>query len=157
MNAAMAVDARSELDLRIGAVFTRFQTLLLKYRFADLQDQKVLSFGSCQFPTLGFVVERYLRAQNFVEEPFWGIHVAIEREGTVINFYWSRGHLFDQHLTLVLYEKCMDNPMGTITKVNARPTSKWAPLPLTTIEMQKIGSRMLKISSDRIMAVISIE
>lgn len=45
MNAAAAVDARSELDLRIGAVFTRFQTLLLKNRFAELSEQKVISYG----------------------------------------------------------------------------------------------------------------
>jgi DNA topoisomerase-3 len=46
MNAAYAVDARSELDLRIGAIFSRFQTLLLKNRFAELKEQKVLSYGS---------------------------------------------------------------------------------------------------------------
>jgi DNA topoisomerase-3 len=44
-NKADAVDARSELDLRIGAVFTRFQTLGLKNRFEELQDKKVISYG----------------------------------------------------------------------------------------------------------------
>jgi DNA topoisomerase-3 len=42
---AHAVDARSELDLRIGAVFTRFQTLGLKNRFEELEDKKVISYG----------------------------------------------------------------------------------------------------------------
>jgi hypothetical protein len=31
--------------------------------------------GPCQFPTLGFVVERYFRVQNFVPEPFWRIQL----------------------------------------------------------------------------------
>jgi DNA topoisomerase-3 len=44
-NSAEAVDARTELDLRIGAVFTRFQTLTLKPKFYDLKDQSVLSYG----------------------------------------------------------------------------------------------------------------
>lgn len=44
MNQAMAVEARSELDLRIGAAFTRFQTLTFQPMFAEL-DQKMISYG----------------------------------------------------------------------------------------------------------------
>lgn len=40
-----AVEARIELDLRIGAAFTRFQTLRLGRRFTDLKS-KVLSYGT---------------------------------------------------------------------------------------------------------------
>ncbi|KAG5232869.1 DNA topoisomerase [Salix suchowensis] len=47
-----AVDARQEIDLRIGASFTRFQTMLLRDRFVidSAQDDKnlVLSYGPCQ-------------------------------------------------------------------------------------------------------------
>lgn len=53
-----AVDVRSELDLRIGAAFTRFQTLRLQKRFPD-KVQNLVSYGSCQIPTLGFVAHRY--------------------------------------------------------------------------------------------------
>ena len=41
-----AVDVRQELDLRIGAAFTRFQTMRLKNKFAILADKKVISYGS---------------------------------------------------------------------------------------------------------------
>ncbi len=51
-NVSDAVEARSELDLRIGAAFTRFQTLRLQKVFPRLA-QNMLSYGSCQFPTLG--------------------------------------------------------------------------------------------------------
>ena len=50
-----AVDARQEIDLRLGAVFTRFHTMFIR-RHCPAVDQKVVSFGPCQFPTLGFVV-----------------------------------------------------------------------------------------------------
>ncbi len=72
-NLSDAVDVRSELDLRIGAAFTRFQTLRLQQRFAAVLSDKLISYGSCQFPTLGFVVERYKAIQNFVPEDFWKI------------------------------------------------------------------------------------
>ena len=57
-NEADACDARSEIDLRVGAAFTRFQTLRLQQMYSSLADQ-VVSYGGCQFPTLGFVVDRY--------------------------------------------------------------------------------------------------
>jgi hypothetical protein len=43
---------------------SRFQTFKLQDRFEGVDG--VLSYGPCQFPTLGFVVERYKRIQNFV-------------------------------------------------------------------------------------------
>lgn len=57
--ASESVECRQELDLRIGSSFTRLQTLQLRNRLASLRDQKVISYGPCQFPTLGFIVERY--------------------------------------------------------------------------------------------------
>jgi DNA topoisomerase-3 len=39
-----AVEARRELDLRIGAAFTRLQTLRLRQRIRDL-DNRVISYG----------------------------------------------------------------------------------------------------------------
>ena len=54
-----AVDACRELDLRIGASFTRFQTLRLQKRLPQAVSDSVVSYDSCQFPTLGFVVERF--------------------------------------------------------------------------------------------------
>ena len=63
-----------EMDLRIGAAFTRFQTKQLQSKFGQL-DTQVISYGTCQFPTLGFVVDRYLYIQAFVREAFWKLQV----------------------------------------------------------------------------------
>lgn len=62
-----------ELDLRTGAAFTRLQTLRLQKVFPQKLADKLISYGSCQFPTLGFVVERYQAMEDFVAEPFWRI------------------------------------------------------------------------------------
>ena len=150
---AAAVDARSELDLRIGAVFTRFQTLQLKNKFEELKDSKVISYGSCQFPTLGFVVDRYQKVRDFKPEEFWYISLSVQKDDTAAGFNWSRGHLFDQLAVFILYEMCVENPTCTVTSVTSRPTSKWAPLPLTTIELQKVGTRSLRMTSDKIMTI----
>ena len=61
---------RQEIDLRIGASFTRFQTLLLR---DTINRQGVVSYGPCQFPTLGFIVERHQQIEKFIPEKFWQI------------------------------------------------------------------------------------
>lgn len=68
-----AVDVRQELDLRIGAAFTRLQTLRLQKVFPEALEHQLISFGSCQFPTLGFVVERYKQVEAFIPEAFYKI------------------------------------------------------------------------------------
>ena len=62
-----------------GAAFTRFQTLRLRQVFPEALADQLISYGSCQFPTLGFVVERYKQVQAFVPEPFWRIKGATSR------------------------------------------------------------------------------
>lgn len=113
-----AVDARQEIDLRLGAAFTRFQTMRLQGKFDALKDN-VISYGPCQFPTLGFVVERYLKIQSFVSEQFWSISCELEtpdpdeRSGVLrTSFQWERHRLFDRLACLLLFEMCVDIGTG---------------------------------------------
>ncbi|KAK5956296.1 DNA topoisomerase [Knufia fluminis] len=149
---ANAVAARIELDLRIGAAFTRFQTLSLQPLSAKLENQ-ILSYGSCQFPTLGFVVDRYYRVRNFKPETFWLIKVVHKRDNIKVNFNWKRVHLFDRAAVTILFEQCLDSKLAKVTKVQKKPKSKWRPLPLTTVELQMQGSRYLRMNSHEVMAV----
>lgn len=56
-----------------GASFTRFQTLRLQKIFPESLANQLISYGSCQFPTLGFVVERFKAIQAFIPEIFYKI------------------------------------------------------------------------------------
>jgi DNA topoisomerase-3 len=120
---AAAVAARIELDLRIGAAFTRWQTLSLK-GISGLED-RVISYGSCQFPTLGFVVDRYNRVKNFVPEPFWSIKVMHKKDDVNVNFSWDRNRLFDRMITVTLFERCLLARTARVTAVATKPTKKW--------------------------------
>ena len=77
-----AVHARQEIDLRIGAAFTRWQTDRLRRKFGvgNEEFKGTISYGPCQFPTLGFVCERYLKRKNFVSQGFWTIEMEIKHE-----------------------------------------------------------------------------
>jgi DNA topoisomerase III len=141
-----------EIDLRTGAAFTRILTLRLQALDRTLQDS-ILSYGSCQFPTLGFVVDRYWRVKNFKPEPFWGIQVIHKKDGVNVKFNWRRVHLFDRMAVVILYERCLVAKTAKVVTMDKRPKSKWKPLPLTTVELQKMGSRFLRMDSQRVMQI----
>ncbi|OAV97443.1 hypothetical protein PTTG_11658 [Puccinia triticina 1-1 BBBD Race 1] len=152
MNQVYAVQARMELDLRIGAALTRCQTMGLQTRFQQLADS-LISYGPCQFPTLGFVVDQYDKVNAFVAEAFWYIRVLLERDDSKVEFRWKRHHLFDYHAAFVLHEMCTDEPEATVKDVNIKPTVKWKPLPLTTVELQKSGSRLLHLTPKTVLDI----
>ncbi|GAV72584.1 Topoisom_bac domain-containing protein/zf-C4_Topoisom domain-containing protein/Toprim domain-containing protein/zf-GRF domain-containing protein, partial [Cephalotus follicularis] len=154
---ADAVDARQEIDLRIGASFTRFQTMLLRDKFAidSITDEKnlVLSYGPCQFPTLGFVVERYWEIQSHEPEEFWTINCSHKSDESIATFNWMRGHLFDYTSAVIIYEMCIQEPTATVTKVRQHEKLKYPPHPLSTIELEKRASRYFRMSSEHTMKV----
>lgn len=117
---------------------------------ADIPD---FPSGSCQFPTLGFVVDRYFRVKRFLPEQFWSIQVVERREDINATFSWRRHRLFDRMAVVILFERCLTARTARVSKVQKKPTSKWRPLPLTTVELQKLGSMFLRMDSQRVMKV----
>ncbi|KAJ5920856.1 hypothetical protein N7466_009182 [Penicillium verhagenii] len=147
---ANAVAARIELDLRIGAAFTRLQTLQLQAVVAVLKE-KVISYG-LSFPD-AFEVRLSHISQNFKPETFWSIKVMLQREGKKVNFLWKRVHLFDRAVVTMMLERCLIAKEAQVTKVAQKPKRKWRPLPLTTVDLQMMGSRFLRMDSQAIMKI----
>ncbi|CAN6598700.1 DNA topoisomerase 3 [Trichomonascus vanleenenianus] len=155
LNQVEAVAGRSEIDLRIGAALTRFTTGLLQSKFYSAQQTKSpISYGGCQFPTLGFVVDRYKKVVNFKPEPFWYIEVAVTRDRHKVKFNWDRVKHFNRLVVAEIFRHCMETSYDArIAQVVTKPTSKYRPLPLTTVELQKQGARFLKMSSKTVLDV----
>jgi DNA topoisomerase-3 len=112
-----------------------------------------VSFGPCQFPTLGFVAERYYENKAFVSESFWRIDVKLvsPEDQSTTTFKWKRARLFDRALCFAIYGLLHQNPTATVLTASKRANSKQRPLPLTTVVLQKIGSAKLHMSSADIM------
>ncbi|QLG73948.1 hypothetical protein HG535_0F04600 [Zygotorulaspora mrakii] len=174
MRSVNAVSTRMEIDLRAGVTFTRLLTDTMRNKVMsangavrpshhsnnnnnnnnnNTREKKdapiVISYGTCQFPTLGFVVDRFERIRNFISEEFWYIQLLLKDGDINTTFQWQRGHLFDRHSVLTFYEVCIEKA-GNIAKVNdlkSKPTSKYRPLPLTTVELQKNCARFLKLKA----------
>nr|XP_047132275.1 DNA topoisomerase 3-alpha isoform X2 [Hydra vulgaris] len=152
-NVSNAVEVRRELDLRIGASFTRFQTMRLQKRFPTVLADQLISYGSCQFPTLGFVVERYKQVQEFLSEEFYKIKVTHFKDECTANFVWKRGRLFHERVCSILCNMCQENPRATVTNMISKPKSKWRPVALDTVELEKLASRKLKINAKETMKI----
>lgn len=73
------------------------------------------------------------------------------REGMNVNFNWSRHRLFDRASVIILYERCLSARMAKVLNVQEKPTKKWKPLPLTTVELQKMATRFLHMTGQQAM------
>lgn len=95
------MDARQELDLKVGVAFTRFQTRFFQGKYGNL-DSAVISYGPCQTPTLSFCVQRHDLIQRFIPETFWTLSVTVTKSDAPIKLTWERSRLFDKHVTSML-------------------------------------------------------
>lgn len=110
----------------------------------------------------GFVVERQWEIDTFEKEQFWHIFCMHKKKNddakgkeVRTEFKWSRNRLFDLASAVVLYELTVENPTATVLNVTGKQTSKWAPLPLNTVELQKRASRYLRIGGDEVCVFFS--
>ena len=104
----------------------RAQTLLLQ-RSLDLvgaaggepqpqQKGPLLSYGPCQFPTLGFVVQRCWEVAAHTREAFWSIRMQHGRPP--VEFAWARGRLFDRDAAEVLFGGVADAREAVVADVS---------------------------------------
>ncbi|GEQ66705.1 hypothetical protein JCM33374_g368 [Metschnikowia sp. JCM 33374] len=147
MRLVEAVETRMEFDLRVGTSFTRFLTNTYKSKKL-VDDTDVVSYGTCQFPTLSFVVDRYLRVRNFTPEPFWAIDASVAHATRNVALTWERGHLFDKAFVAIIYARLLRSPdAASVSSMTTKPTSHYKPFPLTTVELQKCCSKFFRMSA----------
>jgi DNA topoisomerase-3 len=87
-----SVDARQELDLRVGVALTR----LLTWRCVGLARKnfsaatKFISYGPCQTPTLSFCVDRAREIEAFITQDYWRVKVAaiLPNTNDVVKLQW---------------------------------------------------------------------
>lgn len=150
-NEAKSVDARQELDLRIGCAFTRFQTKFFQGKYADL-DASLISYGPCQTPTLGFCVQRHDEIQTFKPESFWYIQVAVG-ENPEIKLEWSRVRIFEKEIACMFLNKVKDHKEACVESVTTKEAFKGRPQALNTVELMRAASAGLGIGPHSAMQI----
>lgn len=155
-----AVDFRSQVDLIIGAVMTRENSIKLRKDFiVDCQDGKsptniVASYGSCQAPVLGLIVKRYFEINShepphphekrYVVKCFHNT-----REGVVCFSFRGPGIRMDI-ADCIIYES-ISQETATVIKKSEKTVIKNPPEPLTTLSLLKLGTENFRMNSDSVM------
>ncbi|KAL6970893.1 hypothetical protein U1Q18_030573 [Sarracenia purpurea var. burkii] len=133
---ALAVDARQEIDLKVGVAFTRFQTNYFQGKYGNL-DSRVISYGPCQTPTLGFCVQRYLQITTFKPETFWAVHPYIIQNGYELKLEWERNKLFDSDIAEMFKKLIMEDGIVEVTGISEKQECKIRPSGLNTVNLLK--------------------
>eukprot|EP00960_Hanusia_phi_P065788 766210-Hanusia_phi.AAC.6 len=156
---AKAVDARQEMDLKVGVAFTRCLTRKFlegaRRKFKD-EKLKVLSFGPCQTPTLFFCVQREEEIRRFVSRKFWRIQVQVELEGSRsgrVDLKWMRGSTFDRNQALHALRCCQQASHARLLRIERKEKSVDPPLPLNTVALLQLASLQLGFSPAKTMAI----
>ena len=153
-NQSKSVDARQELDLRIGCAFTRFQTKFFQGKYGDL-DSSLISYGPCQTPTLGFCVERHDQIQTFKPETFWVIQTTVEVRETErkLQIEWERVRSFDKDVALMFLSQIKAHSEAVVTSVAVKEKAKERPIALNTVELMRVASSALNMSPHHAMQI----
>lgn len=70
-----------------------------------------------------------------------------------VEFNWDRHRLFDKFCCEAYLFLCQDNPTAHVVNVTQKPKTKWRPQAMDTIELEKLGSRKLKLSAKQVMTI----
>ncbi|XP_057602423.1 DNA topoisomerase 3-beta-1 isoform X2 [Hippopotamus amphibius kiboko] len=142
-NEALSVDARQELDLRIGCAFTRFQTKYFQGKYGNL-DSSLISFGPCQTPTLGFCVERHDKIQSFKPETYWVLQAKVDADkDRSLLLDWDRVRVFDREIAQMFLNMTRLEKEAQVEATSKKEKAKQRPLALNTVEMLRVASSSL--------------
>lgn len=151
-NESRAVDARQELDLKVGVAFTRFQTGYFQNKYGNL-DSRLISYGPCQTPTLGFVVKRHDAIVTFEPRHWWSIGVTVNVANSSIPLSWAQGRLFSRDKVVALLERMKLCKQITCVDVRKKPGRKARPIALNTVELLRVCSKGMGIGPHETMRI----
>lgn len=140
---------RQMFDLLIGAAFTRLLTLGLQGRRVRV----LVSFGSCQTPTLYFVVEREKEILNFRPVKYWVLKVLLETEKGE-KFEVSTEHIDVINQAQQTYEKVRNAREGTVSGYHKEPRIIPRPYPLRTDDALRDLTKITGISASRLLSIM---
>ena len=159
-----SVDARQELDLKIGVSFTR----LLTWEFKDgaqltfkMPKLKVLSYGPCQTPTLNFCVQRHQERERFVSREYWELFLRsvsftnknIHLEELVWNEKNGRSFSKRDAMAVTHFYKQSSSMKCRVVKINKKKIVSKSPEGLNTVALLRTASLALGISPKKCMDV----
>jgi DNA topoisomerase IA len=143
-NESISVDARQIIDLKIGVVFSRFQSLYFGEKYSKLSGNKI-TYGPCQTPTLGFCVFRQLEIERFKPEKYFGVTVNLKIGSRDYQIPYTEEKRMNRTEAERVKKEIEENRSGTIKSIEKSEKKRGKPEGLNTVEMLKHASTYLGI------------
>lgn len=167
------MDARQELDLRIGVALTRLLTWrcvnVARNRFSP--STRMISYGPCQTPALSFCVDRLREIERFVPKKYWKVIIDVRlQNGDNCNVIWKvspensventrskssrceSSATFDQKSAKDVVDAAKGSHM-VIKRVLRTSETMNPPVGLNTVALLEMGSKTLGMSPKNVMNV----
>lgn len=138
---------RHKFDLIVGAAYTRLLTLTARKNGIAV---KLVSYGSCQTPTLWFVYERDMEIRNFKPETYYVIWAVLDDRGTEVKV--STGPIRNRSEAEKIYRTAKDAKNALVKEYILKVEEEQRPLPTDTDTMLQELTKVLAVSGNRIMA-----
>ena len=135
---------RHRFDLTTGAAYTRLLTLSKSFN----ADGRLISWGSCQAPTLWFVFKREMAIRSFRPEKYWVVSAAVDAKGVAVKV--QTGPLKEEAGRL--YAEAAKAKAASVTAFRLEDEVAHKPLPTDTDAMLQELSRIYGLSGSKIMA-----
>lgn len=140
---------RQRFDLITGAAFTRLLTLSARKVNRGI---KLISWGTCQAPTLWFVVQRERERLNFKSRPFWTIR-ALFKTSSGEEFEAESDRFWDESEAREAFEKASSTGRGTVLRFDERLIDVSRPTPIRTDDLLRDLVKLTGLSAAKILEI----
>jgi len=140
---------RQVFDLITGASFTRLLTLATR-RYAPV---RLISWGSCQTPTLYFVVEREREIRAFKPQKYWFIEALLKtEEGGEFKAYSEK--LVDKEQADKVFDMVKGSSTASVSDYQTAERSLPRPLPMRTDDVLRDLTRLTGLSANKLLEML---
>ena len=138
---------RHKFDLITGAIYTRLLTLSARRAGGNV---RLISWGSCQTPTLWFILKREKEIREFKPETYYVLEAELNVKGVKIKA--SSEPIRSEAEARKLYSKIRGVDEATVKRFELRVEVERKPYPTDTDRMLQELTKITGLSSARIMA-----
>jgi DNA topoisomerase-1 len=145
-NLSFAAYSRQVIDLKWGAVLTRFISLASKQTGKDF-----LSAGRVQSPTLALIVDRENEINKFESKPYWQLQAQLKKDKQFqaqheIERFW------DHDEAQKVFDKTKDAKIAIVKGIETTDETEYPPAPFNTTSFLRAGTA-LKLPAAKVMNI----
>jgi DNA topoisomerase-1 len=145
-NLSSAANSRQIIDLKWGAVLTRFISLASKQTGKDF-----LSVGRVQTPTLALIVDREQEITDFKSKPYWEIIANLDKKKQ-FKAQHKEDRFWEEKEAISVFERAKDSKIGIVKELETKVDTDYPPSPFNTTSFLRAATT-LRLTAAKVMSI----